>query len=136
MAKRARGAFILFEGVDRCGKTTQATRLVKSLCDAGQPAVLMRFPDRETAIGGQIDAYLKGSAEVDDRAIHLLFSANRWEKRCVALRPAPAPPPPPPPRPRPTTANARHLPPPRARQRRAAGRPPRGHARGDGPLRL
>lgn len=26
-----------------------------------------------------IDAYLKSKAELDDRAIHLLFSANRWE---------------------------------------------------------
>jgi dTMP kinase len=28
-----------------------------------------------------IDAYLQSQAELDDRAIHLLFSANRWE--CV-----------------------------------------------------
>ncbi len=40
----ARGAFILFEGVDRCGKTTQATKLVEALKAAGQNAVLMRFP--------------------------------------------------------------------------------------------
>ena len=79
----ARGAFILFEGVDRCGKTNQAQRLVATLCNAGTPAVFMRFPDRDTPIGAQINAYLTGAAEVDDRAIHLLFSANRWEKRCV-----------------------------------------------------
>lgn len=42
MAKR--GSFLLFEGVDRCGKTTQANLLVKALQDAGQPAVFMRFP--------------------------------------------------------------------------------------------
>jgi thymidylate kinase len=39
-----RGAFILFEGVDRCGKTTQAKRLVEALNAAGQPATFMRFP--------------------------------------------------------------------------------------------
>jgi dTMP kinase len=38
-----RGAFILFEGVDRCGKTTQAKRLVDELSTTGK-AVLMRFP--------------------------------------------------------------------------------------------
>lgn len=27
-----------------------------------------------------IDQYLKQSTELDDRAIHLLFSVNRWEK--------------------------------------------------------
>lgn len=32
-----------------------------------------------------IDAYLKQSAELDDHAIHLLFSVNRWEKACVDI---------------------------------------------------
>lgn len=36
-------------------------------------------PDRTTGIGQMIDSYLKQSSEMDDRAIHLLFSANRWE---------------------------------------------------------
>lgn len=78
-----RGCFILFEGVDRCGKTTQARRLVETLTQRGQPTVFMRFPDRETTIGAQIDAYLRNAADLDDHAVHLLFSANRWEKRCV-----------------------------------------------------
>lgn len=26
-----------------------------------------------------IDSYLRSESEVDDHAIHLLFSANRWE---------------------------------------------------------
>ncbi len=45
---------------------------------------LVRLPrdaDRETAIGAQINAYLTNAADLDDRAVHLLFSANRWEKR-------------------------------------------------------
>jgi dTMP kinase len=76
-----RGAFILFEGVDRCGKTTQAKRLVERLNASGRPAVFMNFPDRSTTIGKQINAYLANTEELDDRAVHLLFSANRWEKR-------------------------------------------------------
>lgn len=28
-----------------------------------------------------IDSYLTGKTETDDAAVHLLFSANRWEKR-------------------------------------------------------
>lgn len=39
-----RGAFILFEGVDRCGKTTQANLLVDSLKEAGHDTCFMRFP--------------------------------------------------------------------------------------------
>lgn len=40
-----------------------------------------RFPDRTTQIGQMINSYLKGETETDDAAMHLLFSANRWEKR-------------------------------------------------------
>ena len=42
---------------------------------------LWKFPDRQTAIGQMINAYLQGKTETDDAAVHLLFSANRWEKR-------------------------------------------------------
>jgi len=74
-----RGAFIVLEGVDRCGKTTQCGLLLKHLTTLGVAAVAMRFPDRTTAVGQLINQYLQGSADLDDRAIHLLFSANRWE---------------------------------------------------------
>ena len=80
-----RGLFVLFEGVDRCGKSTQARRLVDRLVRSGQPATLLRFPDRDTTIGGMINAYLTNKAELDDHAVHLLFSANRWEKRFVGV---------------------------------------------------
>lgn len=39
----------------------------------------LNFTDRTTAIGQMIDAYLRSTSELDDHAIHLLFSANRWE---------------------------------------------------------
>ncbi|WWC58545.1 thymidylate kinase [Kwoniella dejecticola CBS 10117] len=74
-----RGAFIVFEGLDRCGKSTQVARLVERLKREGRKARLQKFPDRTTAIGRMIDAYLQSKAEMDDHAIHLLFSANRWE---------------------------------------------------------
>ena len=75
-----RGAFIVLEGVDRCGKTTQCGLLMKHLISLGIAAVAMRFPDRTTPIGQMIDQYLKSQEyHLDDRAIHLLFSANRWE---------------------------------------------------------
>ncbi|KAL9191177.1 hypothetical protein ACHAXT_000883 [Thalassiosira profunda] len=74
-----RGAFILLEGVDRCGKTTQVSLLVKHLLSLSLATVAYRFPDRTTQVGGLIDNYLQSSVQTDDRAIHLLFSANRWE---------------------------------------------------------
>lgn len=80
-----RGAFILFEGVDRCGKTTQAKRLVEALKARGHNAVFMRFPERASLTGMVIDAYLTRSEELDDHAVHLLFAANRWEKKQTIL---------------------------------------------------
>lgn len=76
-----RGAFILFEGVDRCGKTTQCTRLLEFLKGSigADKVEFMRFPDRTTSIGTTINSYLTNAQEMDDRAIHLLFAANRWE---------------------------------------------------------
>ncbi|KAI1745908.1 thymidylate kinase-domain-containing protein [Xylaria scruposa] len=74
-----RGAFIVFEGMDRAGKTTQAKLLQLRCIESGREVKFMRFPDRTTPIGQMIDAYLKGQAEIEDHVIHLLFSANRWE---------------------------------------------------------
>jgi dTMP kinase len=39
-----RGAFIVLEGLDRSGKTTQVELLEKRFTDAGKPVQLMRFP--------------------------------------------------------------------------------------------
>lgn len=47
---------------------------------------MWRFPDRTTEIGTMINAYLGRSKELDDAAVHLLFSANRWEKRAALLK--------------------------------------------------
>eukprot|EP00095_Tigriopus_kingsejongensis_P002038 snap_masked-scaffold556_size137522-processed-gene-0.0 protein:Tk02038 transcript:snap_masked-scaffold556_size137522-processed-gene-0.0-mRNA-1 annotation:"hypothetical protein LOTGIDRAFT_140318" len=77
MGGSVRGRLIVFEGCDRSGKTTHCSRLVKEL--NGQ-AKFMRFPDRTTLVGGMIDGYLRGEKQLDDHAIHLLFSTNRWEK--------------------------------------------------------
>ena len=74
-----RGAFIVFEGCDRAGKSTQCKMLVEALNKASIPAEYMNFPDRSTSIGQLISKYLSREMEIPDKAIHLLFSANRWE---------------------------------------------------------
>ncbi|TEY81812.1 hypothetical protein BOTCAL_0031g00030 [Botryotinia calthae] len=76
----SRGSFILIEGLDRAGKTTQVKKLCDKLYASGRNVKLMRFPDRTTAIGQQINSYLQSSTTLPDQSIHLLFSANRWEK--------------------------------------------------------
>lgn len=73
----ARGLLILVEGLDRTGKSTQASILLEKL----KPnAELVKFPDRTTPIGQLINSYLTDrSFQLPDQSIHLLFSANRWE---------------------------------------------------------
>lgn len=75
-----RGHFILFEGGDRCGKTTQTIRLVRHLNELGHPSVSMAFPHRSTHIGSLLDKYLSNKLQLDARSVYLLFLANRWER--------------------------------------------------------
>lgn len=76
-----RGALIVIEGVDRSGKTSQAKQLVESLRKLNVKAEGISFPDRSTDSGKVIAEYLKQPQhKLHDNAIHLLFTANRWEK--------------------------------------------------------
>ena len=81
--KESRGALVVLEGLDRSGKSSQCSRLVSYLEGQGISAELWRFPDRTTDVGKMISAYLTNTSQLDDHTIHLLFSANRWEKRFV-----------------------------------------------------
>ncbi|RDB23896.1 Thymidylate kinase [Hypsizygus marmoreus] len=74
-----RAPFIVIEGLDRSGKSTQTALLLQRMKATNIPAQLVKFPDRTTAIGQMINSYLQSDSDLDDRAIHLLFSANRWE---------------------------------------------------------
>ncbi|XP_065169686.1 thymidylate kinase [Atheta coriaria] len=75
-----RGALIVLEGVDRSGKSTQCRKLVESLKRKNQSAELFVYPDRSTLTGQLISKYLSDKdCKLHDKAIHLLFSANRWE---------------------------------------------------------
>ncbi|QDJ95117.1 thymidylate kinase [Hypsugopox virus] len=73
------GKIIVFEGLDKTGKTTQCTKLYNYLINNNIKCVLIAFPNRTTAIGQIIDKYLKKEINLPDKSIHLLFSANRWE---------------------------------------------------------
>ncbi|XP_027926198.1 thymidylate kinase isoform X2 [Vigna unguiculata] len=79
----SRGALVVLEGLDRSGKSSQCSRLVSLLEGQGISAELWRFPDRTTNVGQMISAYLSNTSQLDDHTIHLLFSANRWEKRSL-----------------------------------------------------
>lgn len=68
------------EGCDRAGKTSLGERLVQTLNSYGLCTDLFSFPLRWTPVGKLLDEYLRGIVDLTDRAAHLLFSANRWEK--------------------------------------------------------
>lgn len=74
-----RGVFILLEGMDRAGKSTQCEKLHAFLNKTGNSSEHLRFPNRTTTIGTMINSYLTNASELDDKCIHLLFAANRWE---------------------------------------------------------
>lgn len=88
-----RGFLISIEGCDRSGKSTQCQLTREWLagiflgCPENQGRAqhdlvqYLKFPDRTTPVGQIINSYLGGSASLPDEAIHLLFSANRWELR-------------------------------------------------------
>lgn len=72
--KQMRGALIVIEGIDGAGKTTLAESL-KSVIP-----ISFRFPDRKTEIGKVISKILTNNIQINEKALQLLFSANRWER--------------------------------------------------------
>jgi dTMP kinase len=81
------GRFIVFEGTDGCGKSTQAARLAERL-----DAVLTRQPGG-TDIGARIRAIVLASADqpgapLADRAEALLMAADRAQHEAEVIGPA------------------------------------------------
>ena len=73
-----KGKIIVFEGIDKAGKTTQAKLLEKKL---GSKCVRIDFPDYSTPVGKEIRKFLDGKRNYPDEVKMMLLSANRWEKK-------------------------------------------------------
>jgi len=76
-----KGKIIVLEGTDKAGKTTQSRMLAEAIKASGKVCVIIDFPDYTTPIGIEIKAFLDGRRDYPAEAKHLLFSANRWEKK-------------------------------------------------------
>lgn len=76
-----RGKIIVIEGTDKAGKGSQSRMLAETLKASGKICVILNFPDYTTPIGMEIRAFLEGKRDYPSEVKHLLFSANRWEKK-------------------------------------------------------
>lgn len=83
------GLFVVFEGGDGVGKTTQVERLVTWLRDAGHRVVRTHEPG-DTALGRQIRALIldPDTGVIDHRAEALLLSADKAQHLTEVVRPA------------------------------------------------
>lgn len=79
----ARGAFIVVEGIDRAGKTTQCHALVEQLSKENVPVTFLQFPNRSSESGRIINSFLLREIELDQHQIHMLFAQNRLEMKYV-----------------------------------------------------
>ncbi|WDP92188.1 MAG: dTMP kinase [Desulfobacter sp.] len=78
MGNRAKGRFLVFEGIDGSGKSTQAKRLFQRLADMGKDAV-STFEPSDGPVGRLIRKMLSGEVPVDQRTIASLFAADRTD---------------------------------------------------------
>ncbi|MBQ3183026.1 MAG: dTMP kinase [Clostridia bacterium] len=68
--------FIVFEGIDGSGKTTQIKLLHKALAERNIPVHITKEPT-DDPMGKQLRKYLGGEEKTDLRAIAALFAADR-----------------------------------------------------------
>ncbi|GAB3587862.1 dTMP kinase [Calidifontibacter terrae] len=83
----ADGVFVVFEGGDGAGKSTQIEALVTALRAEGRSVVTTREPGG-TPLGQQIRALVLHGDDVDPRAEALLFAADRAHHIATLVRPA------------------------------------------------
>ena len=75
---------LVFEGCDRSGKSTQIQAIFDYLTSEKGFSNVERwqYPDRSTFTGTLLNDYLKERVDIGSKeAVHLLFSANRWENQ-------------------------------------------------------
>jgi dTMP kinase len=73
-----RGNFIVYEGIDGSGTTTQASRLASYLRGRGVAVCETSEPTRGP-FGAVIRQALEGRLEVDERALAVAFAADRYD---------------------------------------------------------
>ncbi len=78
MSEKTSGRFLVFEGIDGSGKTTQVQKVYKRLKDQGRD-VTATFEPTDGPIGSLIRQMLSGEMPTDQRTIASLFAADRTD---------------------------------------------------------
>ena len=76
-----RGRIIALEGIDQSGKRTQTRLLANELKKKGARVGTISFPIYKSPSGRQIQRFLQGKQEYPAKALHMLYSINRWENQ-------------------------------------------------------
>lgn len=89
-----RGAFIVLEGLDGAGTTTQAQRLSSALRESGQPVLLTRQPS-DGPLGTMLRQALTGrlglpghAGPLSEDTLALMFAADRLDHLAATIEPA------------------------------------------------
>lgn len=84
-----KAAFITFEGIEGCGKTTQIGLVAEKLKNEGKEVIITREPGG-TVIGDRIRAVLLNSAheKMEPFTELLLYAASRYQHIAEVIRPA------------------------------------------------
>lgn len=91
--RNVRGMFIVIEGLDGAGTTTQASKLVRTLEANGRTVVATREPSTgpfgvmaRQALGRRL--VMPGGDRIDPAVLALLFAADRMDHLAALVRPA------------------------------------------------
>lgn len=83
------GKFIVFEGIDKSGKETQAKMLYDYLHKKAIPVIYTEEPTDKNAIGRLVKKWLVGQATITSgEAITLMYTADRYEHLKNVILPA------------------------------------------------
>jgi dTMP kinase len=82
------GRFIVFEGLDGSGKSTQLALLSKRLTERGIPHITTAEPAQSNAVGGWLKQLLNSPDDLEIDVLAMLFAANRLWHAVEIIAPA------------------------------------------------